>query len=69
MSELKCLYCGSNDVGIINDHKSGQYYGLTEVIIKDGKKAEIYGNNIVPLNVVACKKCAGIMLLKREENN
>lgn len=65
MSEFKCLYCGSNNVGIINDHENGQYYGLTEVIIKDGKKAEINVNNVVPLNVVACKKCAGIMLLRK----
>ena len=67
MADYECPYCKSHNIGAVNNFEKNQYFGLVEVIMKK-PKPEIYANNVIPLNVLVCKDCSGVVLLAKPKD-
>ena len=69
MDSYKCPCCGSTKIFPANDFDNGQHYGLVEVIMNKNEKPKIFGNNVIPLNVMICEDCSHVALLLPAKSN
>lgn len=65
MNTVKCPQCGSEHIGIINNPDEKEYYGIVKVDMKESV-AKIFGDSVIPMNVISCKDCKALFFKKRD---